>query len=85
VPKSKGRKPKKPVVPRRASPRRSSVAATDKEVSVGAYRVRPARTPEELSGFERWASMADAGGPKLAAHLVHAHVDGFLIRTTATA
>lgn len=78
VPKSKGRKPKKAVTPRRASPRRSSVAAAFKEIAVGAYRVRPARTPEELSGFERWASMAGAGGPKVAANLVHAHADGFL-------
>lgn len=40
--------------------------------------MRPARTPEELSGFERWASMAGAGGPKVADNLVHAHSDGIL-------
>ncbi|WP_297622246.1 GNAT family N-acetyltransferase [Nocardia sp.] len=78
VPKSKGRKPKKSDAVRRASPRRLSVPAAAKEIAVGPYRVRPARTPEELSGFERWASMAGAGGPKVAANLVSAHADGFL-------
>lgn len=78
MPRSRGRKPKKSIGPRRMSPHRSSVTTAAKEMSVGAYRIRPARTSEELSGFERWASMAGAGGPKVAAHLVHAHEDGFL-------
>ncbi|WP_280487502.1 GNAT family N-acetyltransferase [Nocardia farcinica] len=79
MPKSKGRKPKKrSVSSRRASPRLAAVPAAVTELAVGAYRVRPARTPEELSGFERWASMAGAGGPKVAQNLVRAHGDGFL-------
>ncbi|WP_433716962.1 GNAT family N-acetyltransferase (plasmid) [Nocardia sp. CA-084685] len=75
MPKSKGRKPKKSVSPRRATRRRASALG---EVAVGPYRVRPARTTEELRGFERWAAMAGAGGPKVTENLVHAHADRFL-------
>ncbi|GGK69257.1 GNAT family N-acetyltransferase [Nocardia camponoti] len=78
MPKSKGRKPKRSTAPRRASPRRVLASAASKEVAVGPYRVRWARTSEDLAGFERWAEMAGAGGPKLAANLVRAHADGFL-------
>ncbi|MBC7301056.1 MAG: GNAT family N-acetyltransferase [Nocardia sp.] len=78
MPKSKGRKPKRSVTPRRATPRLTSSVVVAQEVAVGRYRVREARTREELAGFERWASIAGAGGPVLAAKLVSAHTDGIL-------
>ncbi|GAB2452122.1 GNAT family N-acetyltransferase [Nocardia tengchongensis] len=41
-------------------------------------RIRHAADVEELAQFERWASMADAGGPVTARRLIEAHNQGFL-------
>ncbi len=78
MPKSKGRKPKK--TERRHQPPARSAARKPalREFVSGPIRVREARTVEELRGFERWASMAGAGGPRTAARLVDARTQGVL-------
>lgn len=40
--------------------------------------MRHAGGADELAQFEKWAGMADAGGPVTARKLVEAHADGFL-------
>ncbi|WP_280406599.1 GNAT family N-acetyltransferase [Nocardia carnea] len=47
-------------------------------MAVGDFRVRPARSAEELQEFEKWATMAEAGGPTLAEELLQAHTAGNL-------
>ncbi|MGY5205699.1 GNAT family N-acetyltransferase [Nocardia gipuzkoensis] len=78
MPKSKKRKPKK--TERRHQPPARSAARKPalREFVSGPIRVREARTVEELREFERWASMAGAGGPRTAARLVEARTEGVL-------
>ncbi|MEU8901320.1 GNAT family N-acetyltransferase [Nocardia sp. NPDC048505] len=42
------------------------------------FQIRHATTIAELQEFERWAGLADSGGPVTAARLVEAHTSGFL-------
>ncbi len=47
-------------------------------VADSSVQVRHAAGVDELAQFEKWASMADAGGPLTARRLIEAHTQGFL-------